>query len=390
MAFLKLYKDKLKHNFEFLSKEFEKNGKDWAVVTKLLCGNQEYLKEIIDLGIRQVCDSRISNLKVIKQINSEVETMYIKPPAKRSIRNIVKYADVSFNTEYNTIKMLSEEAVLQNKTHKVIIMIELGDLREGIMGEHLIDFYEHIFRLPNIEVKGIGANLNCMHGVMPSQDKLVQLSLYEQLIEAKFNNKISWVSGGTSVVLPLMFRKQVPAGINHFRIGEALYFANDLFSGKTFKGMKEDVFKLFTEIIEITEKPKVPYGQLDANPSGDTFEIDEQDYGKTSHRAILDVGLLDISTDFMIPEDEDITIVGASSDMLIIDLGKNSNKYKVGDLVCFKLKYMGALSLLNSNYISKVVEPTAEEKKKDQRLMNLPKQEDKKETKTEDSQRTAS
>jgi predicted amino acid racemase len=106
-----------------------------GVVTKILCGNEIYLKEIIALGVREMHDSRISNLKKIKALDPTIQTVYIKPPAKRSIEKIVHYADVSFNTEID-IKMLSAEAQKQNKTHKIIIMIEMGDLREGVMGKN--------------------------------------------------------------------------------------------------------------------------------------------------------------------------------------------------------------------------------------------------------------
>ncbi len=356
MAYLTLNKTNLEHNYRFLDKLFSDNGKAWAIVSKLLCGNMDFLKVLIDLGIREIGDARISNLKKIKSINPNIETIYIKPPAKRSIKNVVKYADASFNTEFTTIKWLSEEARKQDKLHKIIIMIELGDLREGIMGDYLIEFYAKIFQLPNIKVTGIGANLNCMHGVMPSEDKLIHLSLYKQLIESKFKREIPWVTGGTSVVIPLIFRKQIPKAVNHFRVGETLYFGNNLFNDHTIQGMKKDVFKLHAEIIEITEKPKIPIGAMDQNPSGETFEINEEDYGKKSNRAIIDVGVLDVAdTKFITPDDPKISIIGGSSDMLVLDIGKNEKNYKVGDLVDFSLKYMGALRLLNSDYIEKKV-----------------------------------
>lgn len=357
MAFLTLYRDKLRKNYEKLDALFKENEVEWAVVTKILCGHTEFLREVLSLGIREICDARISNLRKVKKLDPDVNTVYIKPPAKRSIKSIVKYADVSFNTELRTIQWLSEEAVRQNKMHKIIIMIELGDLREGVMGEDLIDFYGSIFELPNIEISGIGTNLNCLHGVMPSEDKLLQLSLYEQLIEAKFNRKIPFVTGGTSVVIPLLMRKQVPKGINHFRVGETLYFGNDLIHDETFEGMEPNVFKLFAEIIEITEKPRVPIGALQANPSGDEFEVNEDDYGKTSYRAIIDLGVLDVAQDqYLVPDDPHVKIIGASSDMLVLDLGDSDWDYSVGDLVSFSPKYMGALRLLNSTYVEKVVE----------------------------------
>lgn len=355
MAFLKLYRKNLQHNFNFLNTLFKTNNLEWGVVSKLLCGNKIYLKELIDLGIREIHDSRISNLKTIKRLCSDVQTVYIKPPAKRSIGSIIKYADVSLNTEFYTMKLLSDEAVKQDKKHKVIIMVETGDLREGVMGDRLVEFYSSVFELPNLEIIGLGTNLNCLHGVMPSQDKLIQLSLYKQIIELKFNKKIPWISGGTSVTIPLVLNKQIPAGINHFRVGETLYFGINLFEENIIPGMKTDVFELFTEIIEITEKPLIPIGELAANPQGETMEIDESLYGQTSYRAIVDIGLLDIDPKYLI-SGYDFEIVGASSDMLIINLGENEAGYKVGDLLSFHLKYMGALQILNSNYIEKRVE----------------------------------
>lgn len=355
MAVLKLYRDKLNHNYNHLNQMFREHQIDWGVVTKLLCGNELLLQEVLDLGVREIHDSRVTNLKAIKNVAPDVQTVYIKPSPKKSIPEIVQYADVSFETELDTIQMLSDEAVRQGKVHKIIIMIEMGDLREGVMGDDLIDFYEHVFELPGISVIGLGANFNCLHGVMPTRDKLVQLSLYKQLIEANFNKKIPWVSGGTSVTIPLLFSHQLPSGINHFRVGEALFFGLNLFTGETFEGMHDDVFELEAEIIELTEKPMVPSGVLAENPSGESFEIDESLYGKTSHRAILDLGLLDINPRFLLPKLGELSVIGASSDMLVVELGENKDNCKVGDTMRFNLRYMGALSLLNSRYISKEV-----------------------------------
>lgn len=354
MAFITLDRAKLEHNYQFLNQFFAKRNIEWSIVSKMLCGNYDYVKLLCETGIKEICDARISNLRMVKQINPEIQTVYIKPPAKRSIKSIVKYADVSFNTQIETIKWLSEEAQAQKKNHKIVIMIEMGDLREGVMGEEVVHFYSQVFELPNIEVVSFGTNLNCLHGVMPSHDKLIQLSLYKQLIEAKFNRTIPFVTGGTSVVIPLVFNGQLPKGVNHFRIGETLFFGLNLFTGEVIEGMQGDVIKLYAEVIELIVKPKVPMGEMEANPSGEVYEINEEDYGKTAYRAILDLGLLDISPEFLIPEHSGIEISGASSDMLVLDLGDES-RYKVGDLVPFNLKYMGALGLMNSNYIEKKV-----------------------------------
>jgi predicted amino acid racemase len=355
MAYIEMHRDKLLHNYQFLDDLFKKNDVNWGVVSKLLCGNKVFLEELLALGPDEIHDSRLSNLKMIKKLKPEVQTVYIKPPPRLAVKNLVKYADVSFNTELSTLKNISDEALRQDKIHKIIIMVEMGDLREGVMGENLLDFYSSIFKLPNIEVIGLGTNLNCLNGVMPSHDKIIQLSLYKQLIEAKFNKKIPWVSGGTSVAIPLLMKGYMPKGNNHFRVGETLFLGNNLITQKPIRGMKSDVFRLFAEIIELTEKPKVPMGVIGQNVAGETPEYDERDIGKTAYRAILDLGLLDIDLKNIWPENKALEFSGASSDMIVLDIGKSRRGYKVGDLVPFRLNYMGVLSLLSSDYVDKRV-----------------------------------
>lgn len=353
MAFITLDSAKLKHNFDYLEKLFSSEGIQWAVVSKLLCGNRMFLQELVNLGVKQLCDSRVSNMKAIKKMAPDIETIYIKPPPLRSIPDIVKYADISFNTEFSTINLINDEAGRQQKIHKILIMIEMGELREGVMRDDFIDFFEKVFTLPNIEVVGIGTNMTCLYGVLPNHDKLIQLSLYEQLIEARFNKQIPYVSGGASVVIPLIFEKLLPKGINHFRVGETLFCGTDVYHDTTLPDMHNDVFMLYAEIIELIEKPMVPSGDMGTNLEGVTFEFDDTSMGKTSYRALLDIGLLDVESGHLFPVDPKVEFVGSSSDMIVIDLGKNEQKYQTGDLVEFKLDYMGILRIMNSRYISK-------------------------------------
>jgi len=353
MAFLTLDIKKLKSNFDYLNTIFKKNSIKWSVVSKVLSGNKLFLTELLKFDIKHVCDSRISNLKIIKSINPKVETIYIKPPAKRSIASVIKYSDISMNTEIETIKLLSKEAQKQNKTHKIIIMIELGELREGVVGDDLINFYKSVFKLKNIQVVGIGTNLSCLYGVLPNSDKLIQLSLYKQLIAAKFNKQIPYVSGGSSVTIPLIFQNSLPKGINHFRVGETLFLGTDVYNNTKFKKMHSDVFTLYAEIIELSEKPIVPMGDMGTNVEGESYQFDQKNIGETSNRAIIDLGLLDVDTDHIELVDKSLKVAGASSDMIVIDIDENKKKYKVGDLIQFKLDYMGLLRIMNSKYIEK-------------------------------------
>ena len=353
MAYITLDRRKLRHNYEYLNRLFDENGIRWSVVSKLLCGHPLFLEELRKLGVTRICDSRMGNVKAIKKIAPDIETMCIRPPALRAIPDIIRYVDISFNTEYATLEKLSAEASRQGKVHKVIIMIELGELREGVLRDDVLPIYEKTLTLPHIKIVGVGTNLSCLSGILPDYDKLNQLCLYRDLLHAKFGQDIPYVSGGTSVTIPLLTDKVVPAGINHFRIGETLFFGNDLYHDSLLPDMEHDVLKLHAEIIELEEKPLIPEGRLGTNLEGDTPEFDRNDRGKTSVRAILDIGLLDVEHTHIFPDDNAISCCGACSDMLVVDLGENLGQYKTGDTIAFSMDYMGAVRLMNSRYIRK-------------------------------------
>ncbi|MFV0391906.1 MAG: alanine racemase [Paludibacteraceae bacterium] len=355
MAYITFNTAKLKFNYVKINKLFAENEIKWSVVTKLLCGNKALLTELLKLDIKQVSDSRISNLRTIKNLDASIETIYIKPPAKNNISNVVNYADISLNTESRTIRLLSDEAQRQGKIHKVIIMMELGELREGVTTEKLFSMYETVYQLKNIEIVGIGANLSCLYGVLPSSDKLRQLIQYKNLLEDRFGQKIRYVSGGSSVTIHLILTNELPKGINHFRVGETLFFGTDVFTGLEIDELENDIFKLYSQIIEISEKPMEPDGEFGTNLEGNTYEVNENLIGKRGTRAIIDVGLLDVDPNHLRPTDKQINVVGATSDMIVVNLDETEKSYKVGDIVEFDLDYYSTLKLLNSKYVVKKV-----------------------------------
>lgn len=367
MSYITLNTQKLKQNYDFLHHLFDRHEIEWAVVAKLLCGNEAFLKSLLSVVDTDICDSRLSNLKKIKELSPETKTVYIKPPAKRLAASIVKYADVSFNSELETIKALSEEAFKQNKIHRIVIMIEMGELREGIMADSLPDFYAEVLKFPNIEVTGIGTNLKCLNGILPDQEKLKQLVSYRTNTEKLFKRKIPYISAGSSVTIPLISTGNVPEEINHFRVGESLFFGTDVFNDGYIKGLHTDVFTLTAEVIEMIEKPMVPTGKVGKNLTGESPEYDDKDRGKTSVRAIVDLGVLDIDVKQVHPLTKGIEVLGASSDMMILDISDAKINLKVGDELNFGVSYLAVLRAMNSDYVDKKVINTSKLKKRSEK-----------------------
>lgn len=349
----------IKHNFNVLDKMFTKRGIHWTAVTKVLCGHEPSLKLLVELGLSSFADSRLANLKTIRKLCPDAETIYIRPVRPKSAPNVVKWADISLNTELATIRALSKAAQEQDKTHGIIVMIELGELREGVMPDRLVGFYREVFQLKCIEVVGIGTNLACMHGVLPTYDKLMQLALYKRLIELTFNTKLRWCSGGSSVTIPNILEKQLPKEINHFRVGESLFLGTDLINGGYIKGLKPDAFVLAASIVELKEKPTGPLGEIGENAFGEeeiVQETGEWGYGgERTQRAVLEIGRLDVPFEHLTPFDEGVKLVGGASDLLVADLSQSKRTYKLGDEIRFRLDYAALLALMHSRYIEKEV-----------------------------------
>lgn len=356
MAHIILNKSKLKHNYQKLNTFFNKHKIEWTPVSKILCGDQQYLEVLLELQLSSIADSRITNLRIIKAIDPNCRTIYIKPPAKNVVSDIIKYADISFNSDFYTIKLLNDEAQKQNKTHEIILMIDLGELREGVMREDFLELYEKVIQLPQIKIIGIGSNLSCLYGVLPNTDKLNQLCLYKQLVELKYNTKIPYISGGSSVTISLIENDLLPKEINHFRVGESLFMGTNPYNQTDFEELEQNVFELHAEIIELYEKPIVPSGEIGTNVEGEIAQFDEENIGKKSYRALIDVGLLDVDIKHLTPADSSVVIEAGTSDITVLDLGKNANNYQVGDVIKLHLDYMGIVRIMNSKYIDKYIQ----------------------------------
>lgn len=358
MAKLLVRTKKIISNIEKLSDYLEKNNICWSLTAKVLSGHKRILKPILESSAvkstHSIADSRLSNLKNIRALAPNIKTMYIKPPAIQNIKTVVEVADYSLNTSLETLEALSEEAKKQNKLHKAIIMIEMGELREGVMRDELINFYAQCFELSNIEIVGIGTNLGCMYGVEPTFDKLVQLSLYKQLIEAKFDRKIDLISGGSSITLPLISQKKIPKLVNHFRIGEAAFLGLTPLTGEKFRNLSTETFEFDANIIEMEQKENKPDGILSEGNIGHTAELETSN---VSYKAILDFGVLDVNPDDIKPKNKNIKFFGTTSDMTVYDLGTNFSKknYEVGSMIRFKPDYMAVARLMNSKFIEKKI-----------------------------------
>lgn len=345
---------KIKENIDFLSKRIKKNN-DISVtaITKSFSAHPEIIsvydacEEIDYLG-----DSRVENF--IKNQETSKEKVLVRIPMISEIPEVVKYTDISFNTEIEVIKKLDEEAARQGKQHRILLMVDLGDLREGIFEEEeLFSIVEEIMTLENIELVGLGVNLTCYGAVIPTEAILNQLVKYKMQIEACFDVALTMISGGNSSSVYMLepdTKENLPNGITNLRIGEAFVLGRETAYGKDYQEMHQDVFTLKTEIVEYKTKPSYPIGEVGVDAFGNKPTFVDKGLMK---RGIVGIGRQDVDHTAITPLDSRLEIIGASSDHLIIDFTKAKDDYQVGDEVSFSLDYGSLLSCFTSEYVKK-------------------------------------
>lgn len=348
---------KLKSNLDAIAHiTKDEGGCSLMIVTKGLCADKEMVHVVADHpAVDFVADSRVKNIRTYADEVREKgkKTVLLRIPMHDEAADVVRYVDLSFNSELSTIRLLDQEAGKLGVKHSVLLMIDLGDLREGIFyqNEELIfQTVEEILKMENIQLYGIGVNLTCYGAIIPKNDNLSNLTAIALKIEEKFGISLKMVSGGNSSSIYLVEKGELPEGINNLRLGESFLLGNDTAYGTKLPGTTGDALVLEAQIVELKEKPSLPIGEVGVDAFGQKPYYEDRGIIK---RAIIAVGKQDTDIDSMEPVDDKIDILGGSSDHIILDVTKSDTEYKVGDVVRFTLGYGGMLKTATSAYVEK-------------------------------------
>lgn len=339
---------KLEHNILAIHRICQKHNLSLTPITKVIMGNPRiaglYAKYSDSIG-----DSRIFDIKRMMRNQVASKFMLIRSPSIKEADEVVNFCHTSLNTEIEVILELDREAIKQNKIHNVIIMLEIGDLREGILLEDFASFLTQCLHLNGINVSGIGANATCFAGLIPDQDNLLILKEASKIFK-KMTGRNPIVSGGGTNLFYLIQENRLPNYINHIRVGEGIVMGVDAVNKAPIEGCVQDCFMLTGEVIELKNKPSKPKGNFTHNAFGE--DVTFQDLG-IRKRAILNIGRLDTDLNGLTPLVPGIRVLGGSSDHLLLDVEDSAEKVKIGSTVSFYLNYSALLFAMSSDYVQK-------------------------------------
>lgn len=336
----------IRHNARMLCELYGQKGISLMGVSKATLGDPSIAEAMIQGGVKFIADSRIENIQRMKNAGISAQFVLLRTALSQA-ESVIKDVNISLNTELETVKKLSYYANIHNKIHQIIIMVELGDLREGILPCNLYQFIKETLNLPQIEIIGIGCNLACYGGIKPNDRKMHELSKLADAIEKEFQINLEIISGGNSANYEWYKSTSDIGRINNLRLGESILLGCEAINRKTIPGLHTNAFKLIAEAIESKDKPSLPFGEICQNAFGviPTF-IDRG----IRRRVIVALGRQDILISGLKPS-KDMEILGSSSDHIVLD--SNNYDLKVGSEVKFDLDYGGLLAAMTSPFINK-------------------------------------
>ena len=350
---LRVDTDAVRQNAKVITSLCEGQGIDVAGVIKFSDGSPDIARAYLDGGCRQIASSRIVHLKRIKEELPQAQTMLSRIPMMSGAEDVVRYSDISLNSEESVLRKLDEAAAEHGVTHSVVLMLDVGDRREGVCEkDRLIEMALNVEReMEHLRLAGVGASFACMSGVLPDWENLSELADCAKQIEKAIGRKLDIVSGGSSITLILLAAgKPLPPEINHLRIGGAI--ANPIGirknRGVVIDGLREDSFTLTAEVIEVGRKPS-PTGGSGKNWAGNAVAFEDRGIRT---RAIIALGSQDIGDAMqLMPEDPGITVVGDSSDHTVLDVTDSEREWRPGDTIRFRMYYMPLLYCFATRHV---------------------------------------
>ena len=317
-------------------------GIDVCGVIKGCDGMPEVARVMKEEGAAQLATSRVEQVIACREAGVPGPYLLLRVPGVQEAAEVVRWCDVSLQSERRVLTAIEEECQKQDKRHAVIIMADLGDLREGFWDKgdmvRVCTWVEQ--SLPHVDLMGVGVNLGCYGSVQPTPEKMNDLLQIAHRVEQQIGRKLEIVSGGATSSFSLVHLGIMPAGINHLRIGENMLTAHDLpvdWGMRDMTYLRRDAFVLQAEVLEVKVKPSYPQGSLaiDAFGNRPTYT----DIGMR-RRALLGFGRADVgAVESLTPLEPGMTVVGGSSDHCIVDVTDCREDLQVGDVVSFHVSY---------------------------------------------------
>lgn len=335
----------IEHNARELVTRLGKRGIGVTGVTKATLGSPEVANAMLRGGVKRLGDSRIENLEALREAGIRVPMTLLRAPAPDWADRAVVAAEASLVSDLDIVTALSVAAGKRAYNHGIVLMVELGDLREGLMAADVLDAARIISRTRHVSLAGLGANLACRSGVIPGDDQMQQLSGLATTIASKFGTPTPIITGGNSSNLGWALGSGRVGGINDLRLGESILLGVDPLTREPIEGLRTDAFTVVAPVIESLHKPSAPWGMRGRSAFGAVRPA--RDRG-TIIQTIVAIGRQDTDAEGLTPP-VGMSVLASSSDHLVME---TRTVLPAGTEVRFGVDYSALLRAMTSPFVA--------------------------------------
>jgi ornithine racemase len=352
MPKLLIYQRKIKKNIEVILSLCKIHDLQLFGVLKSCQMLDPILQLFIDSGIKTIGFSDIE-IAGKSKLGANGSALLLTMPKPNQADMAVQHFGGSVNSELITIRALSEAADRLRTTHEIMLMVEMGDLREGILPENVLNTVQSIldFKSPYLKIRGLGGNMACLCDKFPNSENLFILDNLANDIEKYIGYKFDKISIGGSILLDWLGNKIIPHKINELRIGEAILLGTIPVANRRHESLINDAFIFEGSILEIKDK-KTKF-HTNSNP----LDRHNSEPGKieTRRRAIVNFGKINTVPESLFSLEKNIHYIGSTSNYTVFDVTDCSRKLVPGDELRFIPNYTAMIQSLISPYVSREI-----------------------------------
>ena len=347
---------KLDHNVAVIQEICRHAGVQAVWVTKGCHSHPAVVDLLASRGAAVLGEVYADNLRRIRD-GFAGELLMIQPPSHHQLDAALAFADTLLVSSVDNAAALARAARRAGRRPRLILMVDVGNLREGVLPDAVAGVVTRILELPHVDLIGLGTSVGCFGGYLANERDLQRLVHVAATVSAATGHHFRTLSAGSgTMLLELAAAGSMPPEINQLRIGAAFLVGDQPPTGRPLPALHQDAFLMRGEILELARKPSLPQAPTGSDAFGRTVAF--EDLGERN-RALLDFGMTDVDVYALTPRSAGVRVLGATSNYTICDVTECPECLRVGSHLDFRMAYSAMARAMASVHTPKTLVPTA-------------------------------
>jgi len=335
--------DLVRANARAISTRLRKTGIELVGVTKAVDGEPAVGQALLEGGCAGLADSRLPAMTRLAA-RALAPLTFIRAPQPDEVETVAQVADRVLLSRPEIARGLGERA--PGYPIEVLLTVDLGDRREGVLPEHAAAVAAELAGLPHVSLAGVAVNFACLSGQLPSHELFARAEeVLGALADSCATEPLLSIGGTCCLQYVDGYR---PRFRTELRCGVALFHGWDIVSASAIEGLEPRDPVLTATVLECYRKPPAPEGLLGRDAFGrkPDVRLPQED----AWYALLYVGRRDCEPHGMRPLIEGAWIAGMTSDVAVLVAPE---PLEAGDEVSFAVDYEALVRAVTSPFVTK-------------------------------------